>query len=76
MGAAGAATGFARTVPMRDEPSWLKDTASESEDKQIRFWEQAEGLRGFAPISGWFFSCVQTGQSPFRIGLTLTPHNS
>ncbi len=37
MGAAGAATGFARTFPMRDEPSRLEDTTSESEDEQIRF---------------------------------------
>ena len=62
-GAAGAATGFARTLPMKGRAvgssglatksttlaeqgfALRLDPTSESEDKQIRFWEQAIGLR-------------------------------
>ena len=45
MGGAGAPTGFARTFPMRDDPLGRLDPTSEREDQQIRFWEQAKGLR-------------------------------
>jgi len=58
MGGAGAPTGFARTFPMRDDPLGRLDPTSEREDQQIRFWEQAKGLRdsrrfavGFSHVS-------------------------
>ena len=38
-GGAGAPTGFARTVPMRDEPAGRLGPPSSSEEEQIRFWE-------------------------------------
>ena len=80
-GAAGAATGFARTLPMRDEQVEggltrrgasaeqgfaLRETC-ESEDKQIRFWEpEGRDSRRFAV---GFISCFHIQPSPSRIGL-------
>ncbi|WP_318261595.1 hypothetical protein, partial [Methanocorpusculum parvum] len=40
----------------------------ESEDKQIRFWEQAKGLRDSRRFAVGFFSRVHTFPSSFRIG--------
>ncbi len=72
-GAAGAATGFARTLPMKGrarQRSWIAKVRISKSDSprpkggfkrgsKTRSGEQSEALR-FAPIRGWFFSCVTT----------------
>jgi len=52
------------------------DTMSESEEQQIRFWEQAKGLRDSRRFAVGYISGFHTQQTPSRIGLRLPQCNS
>jgi len=51
------------------------DTMSESEEQQIRFWEQAKGLRDSRRFAVGYISGFHTQQTPSRIEPAPSPSN-